>query len=236
MSKVPPLQPRVSNSFVGRQKWLPLTHRGRVTHICVSKLTIIGSDNGLSPDRRQAIIWTNAGLMLIGPLGTNFSEILIEILTFSFKKMRLKVSSAKRRPFCLGLNVLMSDLFSLDTFQTVCVCDIGEQLRWDWFSGTKRDQATIAVSYPWIPRSQCCTFLLVPDHGRVNISKALLCDHCINETNLYSNGIQYQYVHISYKVMMSWVSKVKSLCRYLGIILLTWINVNPSVDMQIRPL
>ena len=83
-----------------------LTHWGRVTHICVSKLTIIGSDNGLLPDRRQAIIWTNAGLSLIGPLWTNFSEILIEILTFSFKKMHLKVSSAKRRPFCLGLNVL----------------------------------------------------------------------------------------------------------------------------------
>ena len=83
-----------------------LTHWGRVTHICVSKLTITGSDNGLSPDLRQAIIWTNAGLLLIGPLGTNFSEILIEILTFSFKKMRLKVSSAKWRPFCLGLNVL----------------------------------------------------------------------------------------------------------------------------------
>ena len=77
-----------------------------MTHICFSKLTIIGSDNGLSPDRRQPIIWTNAGLLLIGPSGTNFSEILIEILTFSFKKMRLKVSSAKRRPFCLGLNVL----------------------------------------------------------------------------------------------------------------------------------
>ena len=85
-----------------------LTHWGRVTHICVGKLTNIGSDNGLSPDRRQAIIWTNAGLLLIGPLGTNFSEILIKILTFSFKKMRLKVSSAKRRPFCLGLNVLIS--------------------------------------------------------------------------------------------------------------------------------
>ena len=54
---------------------------------------------------RQAIISTNAGLLLIGPLGTNVSEILIEILTFSFKKMRLKMSSAKRRPFCLGLNV-----------------------------------------------------------------------------------------------------------------------------------
>ena len=79
-----------------------------MTHICVSNQTIIGSDNGLSPGRRQAIIWTNAGLLIIGPLGTNFSEILIEILTFSFKKMRLKVSSAKRRPFCLGLNVLMN--------------------------------------------------------------------------------------------------------------------------------
>ena len=63
-----------------------LTHWGRATHICVSKLTIIGSDSGFSPDRRQAIIWTNAGLLLIGPLGTNFSEILIEIITFSFKK------------------------------------------------------------------------------------------------------------------------------------------------------
>ena len=84
-----------------------LTHWGRVTHICVSKLTIIDSDNGLSPDRRQAIIWINAGILFIGPLGTNFSEILIEILTFSLKKMRLKVSSVKRPPSCLGLNVLM---------------------------------------------------------------------------------------------------------------------------------
>ena len=95
-----------------------LTHWGRVTHICVSKLTIIGSDNGLSPDRRQAIIWTNAGLLLIGPLGTNFSEILIEVLTFSFKKMRFKVSSAKRRPFCLGLNVLTAWLYLSDNIPT----------------------------------------------------------------------------------------------------------------------
>ena len=86
--------------------WMQLTHWGRVTHICVSKLTIIGSDNGLSPGRRQAIIWTNAGILLIWPLGTNFNEILIEIHTFSFKKMHLKMSSAKWRPFCLGLNVL----------------------------------------------------------------------------------------------------------------------------------
>ena len=84
-----------------------LTHWGRVTHICVVKLTIIGSDNGLSPGRRQAIIWTNVGILLIGPLGTNFSEILFGIQTYSFKKMHLKMSSAKWHPFCLGLNVLM---------------------------------------------------------------------------------------------------------------------------------
>ena len=77
-----------------------------MTHIYVSKLTVISPDNGLSPGWRQAIIWTNAGILLIGPLGTNFNEIFIEIHTFSFKKIHLKMSSGKWRPFCLGLNVL----------------------------------------------------------------------------------------------------------------------------------
>ena len=78
-----------------------LTHWGRVTYTCVGKLTIIASDNGLSPGRRQAIIWTYDGILLIGPLGTKFNEISIEIHTFSFKKMHLKMSSAKWRPFCV---------------------------------------------------------------------------------------------------------------------------------------
>ena len=81
-----------------------LTHWGRVTHIYVGKLTIIGSDNGLWPGRRQAIIWTNAGILLIGPLGTNFSEILIEIQISSLKKIWLKMS--EKCLFHLGLNVL----------------------------------------------------------------------------------------------------------------------------------
>ena len=75
----------------------------------LSKLANIVSDNGLLPGQRQAIIWTSAGMLLIGPLGTNFSEIFIKIHTFSFKKMHLKTSSAERRPFCLGLNVLIKD-------------------------------------------------------------------------------------------------------------------------------
>ena len=83
-----------------------LTYWGRVTHLCVCKLTSVATVNGLSHGRRQTIIWNNAGILLIRPLGTNFSEFLIEIQTFSFKKIRLKMSSAKWRPFCLGFNVL----------------------------------------------------------------------------------------------------------------------------------
>ena len=78
-----------------------LNHQGRVMHICVGKSTNIGSNNGMLPGRRQAIIWTNAGILLIGPLETNFSEILIKIFTFSFKKMYLKMSSGWWQKFCL---------------------------------------------------------------------------------------------------------------------------------------
>ena len=75
-------------------------------HINVGNLTVIGSDNILSPGRHQGITWTNAGILLISSLATNFSQVLIEIHTFSFEKMHLKMSSGKWRPFCLGRNVL----------------------------------------------------------------------------------------------------------------------------------
>ena len=83
-----------------------LTHRGQVTLICVSELIIIRSDNGLAPGRCQDIIRTKAVMLLIGPLETNFGEILIGIQIFVFKKMYLKMSSAKWRPFCFGFNSL----------------------------------------------------------------------------------------------------------------------------------
>ena len=66
---------------------MALSHWGRVTHICVSNLTIIGSDSGLSPSRRQAIIWTNAAILLL----------------------HLEMS-VKRQPCCLRLNVLNGDI------------------------------------------------------------------------------------------------------------------------------
>ena len=70
-----------------------------MTHICVGKLTTIGSDNGLSPRRCPAIIWTSAGILLIGPLGTNFSEILIGIQENTFEHVVCEMVS-----ICLGLN------------------------------------------------------------------------------------------------------------------------------------
>ena len=56
--------------------------------------------------RHQAITWTNADFLPFRPPGTYFSEISFKILTFSFKKMHLKMSSAKWRPFCSGFIVL----------------------------------------------------------------------------------------------------------------------------------
>ena len=94
------------------QVYRVLTHVGWVTHICVSNLTIIGSDNGLAQSRWQAIIWTNYVILWIWPYGTNFSEISIELLTFWFKKMHFDVLSAKWRPLCLRLNELITGVNS----------------------------------------------------------------------------------------------------------------------------
>ena len=96
-----------------------LTHWGRVTHICVGKLIIIGSDNGLSPNRRQAIIWTNDGLLSIGPLRTYFSENLIKLQQFSLKKLHVKMASAKWRPSCLSLNVLIIWPYNINTTSSI---------------------------------------------------------------------------------------------------------------------
>ena len=83
-------------------------------HIFISKLTIIGSDNGLSPGWCHAIIWISARIFLIGPLGTNTSEILSGIQTFSFKKIHLNMLSAKWHPLvsalmCYGIPRLKDD-------------------------------------------------------------------------------------------------------------------------------
>ena len=80
------------------------THLPLVTHICSVNWVGIGSCNGLSPVRRQAITWSNGTLLSIEPLWTNFSEIWIKNTKISFMKMHLKLSPAKWRPFCPGVD------------------------------------------------------------------------------------------------------------------------------------
>ena len=70
-----------------------------------SNPTIISSDNGLLPGWCQVNIWTNAGILLIRPIGTNFSEILTKIHAFSFKKITLenvvrKIAAILSQPQC----------------------------------------------------------------------------------------------------------------------------------------
>ena len=96
-----------------------LTHWGRATHICVGNLTIIASDNGLSPGRSQAIIWTNAGILLIRPLRTNFNEILIGSQTFSFV---CEMACTLSRPQCVKAeDILIRDNRWCDEFNRPCV-------------------------------------------------------------------------------------------------------------------
>ena len=96
--------------FVIELIWTDLTHWGWVTHICVGNLTIIGSDNGLSPGRRQAITWTNVGLLLIGPLESNVSEILIELYIFIqenlFENVVWKMAAILSRSQCVNTRYL----------------------------------------------------------------------------------------------------------------------------------
>ena len=70
-----------------------------------SNLTIIGSYNGLSPDWHQAITWTNTGILSIGPLGLNFSEIKKSYIFI--KENAIEFTLVKQQPFCLSLNVLI---------------------------------------------------------------------------------------------------------------------------------
>ena len=124
------------------------THWSWVMHICISKLTIIGSDNGLSPDRRQAIIWTNARILLIPTLGSNFSDVLREIHVSSLKKMHWKMFSGKwqqffSQPQCVNHHVYMSVCIQYHFRLSVC-----------WLSVNKSD-----ISFPLFTQnlwhSQC---------------------------------------------------------------------------------
>ena len=111
-----------------------LTHWGRVTQKCIGNQTIIGSDNGLSPGRRQDIIWSNAGILLIWTLGTSFSEILSKIHTFSLKKIHFKMSSAKWRQVQSMWKLWKAGW--LDGYHFLLKCSVLKDIRWKYMPAT----------------------------------------------------------------------------------------------------
>ena len=149
-----------------------------MTHICISKQTIIVSDNGLSANCSQAIIWTNVGILLIRTLGTNFSEIFSEIHKFSFRKIHLKMSSGKWRPSCLSqLYPFLSELMvklchgALINFYwhiTVWGLWYQKQVSQAWISNSI-PQNIIACNYlsmpeiPYMVYTVRCNYLAIPE-------------------------------------------------------------------------
>ena len=166
-----------------------LTHWGRVTHICVGELIIIGSDNGFSLalangfalGRRQAIIWTNAGIWSMGPLGTNFGEILIEIHTFSFTNLNAlenvvcEMASILSRPQCVNelmlsswYNIKIQILILPYVNKYVIWAFMGWTLRWSdygWWSVLKTNMYILmawcrALAAPLCYQWSCCDLAL----------------------------------------------------------------------------
>ena len=102
-----------------------LTHWWRVTHICVGKLTIIGSDNDLSPGRCQAIIWTNAAILLIWTLSNKLQWKFnynwnIFIKKNAFENVVWEMSAILSRPQCVNHILTVPD----------CVCLIPWAIAW----------------------------------------------------------------------------------------------------------
>ena len=107
---------------------LALIHWGWVTQICVSELTINGSDKGLSLSRRPAIIWTNAGILWTGPAGTNFSEITcpqnlyIFIQENPFENVVWKMAAILFQPQCVKPSI-WSYSYHLQHLRHFCFSD-----------------------------------------------------------------------------------------------------------------
>ena len=78
---------------------------GRVTLICISKLTIMDQIMACRLVGTKPLSEPMLRYIDNSNWGTNFGEILSEVYTF-IKKMLLKMSSVKWWPFCLGFIVL----------------------------------------------------------------------------------------------------------------------------------
>ena len=128
-----------SNFLQSAQNWIIVA----VWRIYASVAYDISGLDGLSPVRWQAITWTNAGLLIIGPLVTNFNEIWIEIETVSFGKIQLKISSAKMATIWSRPHAVCEHTGFHNSSRMMC----SGTPRGIGCNGTKKD--TITAMVPW---------------------------------------------------------------------------------------
>ena len=110
--------------------------RNLMCHLQLGQLFCIGSN--VAPSWCQAIIWTNAEILLIRTLGTELSVILIGIHISSFKKKHLNWSPAKWRPFCLGLSVL-----TLNAWVRIISDELGQYDAPTWYNKIIRGRSSL---------------------------------------------------------------------------------------------
>ena len=98
---------KFENKITVRTKWPnSLTHWGRVTHICVSKLTTIGSDNNLNQ------YWNIVNSNLRNKLQFNFKGCLyIFIQENAFENVVWKMLTILSRPQCVKSWMLWKSIY-----------------------------------------------------------------------------------------------------------------------------
>ena len=176
--------------------------------------TNIGSGNGLSPGPHRAITRTNAGILLIGPLGTSFDEIVIEIHAISFKKRHLQMSSGKRRPFCLGINVLRGPRTQHNKNIIMSRCLSTTDL--SWFTRIRLYEWSIKVVN------------VIEGHSRVNINYSFFspffCPNCIGRSSA-SAHVRKSHSWKDFGDCLTWREQILKKCD-VSICVLLWYERN----------
>ena len=137
------------------------------------------------------------------PLGTNFSEILIEIQTFSLKKIHLKMSSAKSCSFRLGLNVLNVGMPSTPLVYKTSTMYINLQ---EAFQGT---EPCIDVCHCLLRKFACKCWLLwiKPTNSCPNRIQALCTMYC----EIESTWLRQLFVSLEFKHDVQCVGRFEAL-------------------------
>ena len=153
--------------------------------MCASEVIIIGSYNSVSPGRHQANIWTNAGILLFGPLGINFNEILIEIKNFqenAFEIVVCKMTSISSQPHW----VILHDLPLAIVPPLLPVTDTR-----NWFRVARHAWSTQFLDHPRVyfgqARIQCWWMRLQATWGRVT-ARLIDCIECLVLSISYTNS------------------------------------------------